>query len=538
LLLSLGISLKLMNRSSFIFLLFLFQLLYMAPAKSQRADSTIIALDAAIKAGQELPDSAFVLLKKIQATAVAEKDQATEGKALQEMGRLCYRLGHYSKALEYYQEAEDIFTTYALKKEQASVANDMGQLHYRNINKMLSKGYHDRALLLYTALRDTTGIAETYGNIGHYYEKLSMYDSAFYFQRLAQQYYLRIDDHEGMAGIYQYLGTIYEDLGQYDSARFYFNSALKLGVGNDKPLSAELINNIGDILRKTGAYNEALPYSHQALAMARTGNNKYQEASACKDIAQIYHLLNNNDSAYYYMEQSRKILLAIYSEENNQQMNFLQTLYNVNKKDHEILTLENKHKVNKILFSGIVVIVILVVIVCLLTISRQRLKISQEKSNSEQKEEVNRSQKEQLDVKSKQLANHTLDIIQRNHFLDDLRVSLTTLVNDEKRDQKKQLQQLVLKINQNVNHEKQWQDFTGIFEQVHQVFFDKLTSRYHGLTNNDVRLLALHKINMGSKDMAMILRISPDSLRVSRYRLRKKLQLPEDVTLYSFTQQL
>lgn len=96
----------------------------------------------------------------------------------------------------------------------------------------------------------------------------------------------------------------------------------------------------------------------------------------------------------------------------------------------------------------------------------------------------------------------------------------------------------MLKINQNVNHEKQWKEFTGIFEQVHQVFFDKLNALYSDLTTNDIKLLALHKMNMDSKDMATILGISPDSLRVARYRLRKKLNIPEGDTLNTFVQGL
>ena len=46
------------------------------------------------------------------------------------------------------------------------------------------------------------------------------------------------------------------------------------------------------------------------------------------------------------------------------------------------------------------------------------------------------------------------------------------------------------------------------------------------------------KLNMASKDMAILLGISLDSLRVSRYRLKKKLNLEQDESLTGFVQSL
>ena len=502
-------------------------------------DSLQLRLRAAEKLSRQSPDAAFLALRKMHDQAVSNNDQVSAGKCLQQMGLICFTLGHYAKSLEYYQQAATLFSANRRKAEEAATLNDMGLLYYRNINKKAAKNQHDKALQLYQQINDKAGIAETYGYIGHHYEKQQQYDSALYFQQLALKQYQGVHDTFGMAGIYEHLGTIHEDLEKYDTALYYFRNALQLyELHHERVAGIEIINNIGDVLRKTGDYKQSMPYSKEALAIAQQTNNKYQEAAACKDIAKTFNLLGRNDSAYYYMEWSRKCLAEIYSAQNNQQMSFLQIIYDTNKKNDEIMQLENSHKVNRIIYAAVVIVVVLLVILCLLTISRQKLKISQAQAVSERNAEINRVQKDQLELKSKQLATHTLDVIQRNQFLDELRNTLSLMVQEEKRDQKKQLQQLVLKINQNVNHEKQWKEFTGIFEQVHQVFFDKLNALYSDLTTNDIKLLALHKMNMDSKDMATILGISPDSLRVARYRLRKKLNIPEGDTLNTFVQGL
>ena len=58
--------------------------------------------------------------------------------------------------------------------------------------------------------------------------------------------------------------------------------------------------------------------------------------------------------------------------------------------------------------------------------------------------------------------------------------------------------------------------------------------RFADLTAADMRLIALLKINLNNADIAVLLGISQDSLRVARHRLRKKLKLEqgEDLTGY------
>ncbi len=54
----------------------------------------------------------------------------------------------------------------------------------------------------------------------------------------------------------------------------------------------------------------------------------------------------------------------------------------------------------------------------------------------------------------------------------------------------------------------------------------------------DMRLLALLKMNLGSADISTMLGISQDSLRIARYRLRKKLNLDEGESLIGFLQKI
>ena len=80
----------------------------------------------------------------------------------------------------------------------------------------------------------------------------------------------------------------------------------------------------------------------------------------------------------------------------------------------------------------------------------------------------------------------------------------------------KNLQQSVILTEEN------WLEFKGLFEKVFPNFFSDLSQYYDDLNPAEVRLLALQRLELPTKDMANMLGISTDSIKKARYRLRKK----------------
>jgi len=92
----------------------------------------------------------------------------------------------------------------------------------------------------------------------------------------------------------------------------------------------------------------------------------------------------------------------------------------------------------------------------------------------------------------------------------------------------KSVTETVLKISQS---KQDWDTFMEFFKKNYHNFLEKLRSEYPNLTSNDLRLCALLKMNLSSKEIASILNITTESLRKSKYRLRKKLSLEENQSL-------
>ncbi|WP_454802172.1 tetratricopeptide repeat protein [Mucilaginibacter phyllosphaerae] len=502
---------------------------------------------------QKHPDSALIILKKIHAEATDKKDGLTEGLCLQQMGQICYNQGHYAQALDFYLHADKVFND--LNNPNLSAANmgEMGVLYYYNKQLDKARAMYNKAMGIYTQTRNLKGQAEILGNIGHLYEKSRQYDSAFYYQNLALKKYTQANYKQGAAKIYENLGSIYEDLAKYDSAYASFNHSLQLYEEEHNEIGTiEVVNNLGDILRKTGRYAQSIVQSRKAMAMAEETGNIYQLAACSKDLGKAYELMNRMDSAYHYAELSRKYSLDVYSKDGVNQTAFLQVLYDINKKSEEIDRLNNIRKINRIIGGAVVIVAVLLIALGVVIFSRQRLKIKDQNALAKQKEAEHElmqlelknqhlqeeNLKQLLDVKSRELSTHTLNLIKNNQFLEHLRSSLQAMVKDDKRDQKKQMQQLILQINESFNHEQHWKEFTTAFEQVHQQFFDSIKKYSSELTSADMRLIALLRINLDSADIATLLGISTDSLRVSRYRLRKKLNIPQGDNLTAFIQTL
>jgi len=501
----------------------------------------------------EKPIESLVDLKKIYARAIENNDAVLEGECLQQMGKVCYHQGHFRQALDFYLKADKIFSSKNMSLSLAANFCDIGILYYyiKQPNKAMKN--YSLALNIYKKRNDLKGQAAVFGRIGQLFEKRQEYDSAFYYQKLALKVNEKTTDISGTAKIYENLGSIYEDLEKYDQAAGYFKKSLDLYRKDRNQLgSIEVINNLGDILRKTGKYKGSIVETQAAMKLAEKLGNIYQLASCCRDLGKAYELLNQMDSAYHYVKLGYKYTIDLYSEDGAKQVAFLQVLYDINKKSDEISKLQNDKKVNQIIAISATIVVLLIVVLGFVIFSRQRLKLKDQQMLAKQKEtehsltslELKNLQleeqnlKQQLEVKSRELSTHTLNLIKNNQFLENLRNTLQVMVKDDKRDQKKQMNQILTEINQSFNHERNWKEFTQAFDQVHHQFLEQLKKFSNELTSADMRLIALLKMNLDSGDIATLLGISTDSLRVSRYRLRKKLNLAQGDNLSAFIQAL
>lgn len=139
-----------------------------------------------------------------------------------------------------------------------------------------------------------------------------------------------------------------------------------------------------------------------------------------------------------------------------------------------------------------------------------------------------------VDQKSRQLSSMTLHLAQKNELLQSLLQEIKSW-KELSADQRKAVQK---RIRESLRTDEDWERFQRHFEEVHPGFFDHLQRYYPALKDSDFRLCAYLRMRLENKEIAQLLNISPKGIETARYRLRKRLDLPKEIRLNEFIQQL
>ncbi|HAA22405.1 MAG TPA: hypothetical protein DCP28_27915, partial [Cytophagales bacterium] len=426
----------------------------------------------------------------------------------------------------------------------------LGDLYERTKQTEFALAEYRHAIRLYTLQTDSSGLADLFNSLGHFYEKETQYDSALYYQGRALALQHKAQNITGLAATHDDVGSIFEDLEQFDTALYHFRQARFFNQQARYWEGAIInLNNLGDVYRKTGRPAEGLAYTLRALEEARTHGLKYQLRSAYRDLAKSHFEQADYATAYAYQDSAYNLNAEIYSGEIAQQIGQTQALYEVGQKEQQIALLEKDQALSltrqRALLGGAIALALVGGLVVMQFRSRSRksrqLYMTErelreaEKANTELREE---QLQQELDAKSKSLTTSALHIIQKNEFLEDLRQELKQIRKGEPEEMAKKLKGLSKSIDFNFNLDKDWSEFETVFQQVHQAFFDALNRQYPDLSATEVRLCAMIRLNLNSKDISSIMGIAQDSLRIARYRLRKKMGLEKGANLYAYIQTL
>ncbi|RED97402.1 regulatory LuxR family protein [Marinoscillum furvescens DSM 4134] len=137
----------------------------------------------------------------------------------------------------------------------------------------------------------------------------------------------------------------------------------------------------------------------------------------------------------------------------------------------------------------------------------------------------------EIDHKNRELATTTMHLINKNEFMLTIRESIKDLAKNGSKDVAKKL---IRDIDRNMSEDEGWEQFTKHFDQVHGDFLSNIKKDHPTLTPQEIKLCAYLRMNMTSKEIANLLNISVRGVEISRYRLRKKLNLTRDTNLVDY----
>jgi DNA-binding CsgD family transcriptional regulator len=128
-----------------------------------------------------------------------------------------------------------------------------------------------------------------------------------------------------------------------------------------------------------------------------------------------------------------------------------------------------------------------------------------------------------------------MNLVQKGEFLNKLKEELDKILNESNEPKvKSNIRKTIKLLNENAQLDEDWEQFSQYFDQVHEDFLKRLRDAYPQLTPKDQRLCTYLKMNLSTKEIAPLLNISVRGVEISRYRLRKKMDLPTEINLNEF----
>ncbi|MDE6310281.1 MAG: hypothetical protein K2L96_00490 [Muribaculaceae bacterium] len=155
-----------------------------------------------------------------------------------------------------------------------------------------------------------------------------------------------------------------------------------------------------------------------------------------------------------------------------------------------------------------------------------------------------KNQQLEQDIRHKagELSNITMNVVRKNEILMNISSRLTKIQRmlevATPAETNAQLTKIQTLIQENLSHDDDWKTFTGNFDAVYEDFTKRLRELHPSLTPAELRVCCYLRMGLSSKDMAPLFNISYRSVEMTRYRLRKKLNLDREDKLTDYLNSL
>ena len=412
---------------------------------------------------------------------------------------------------------------------------------YHGLNK------HQKALEFYYKtlkaaqnISNKKGIGIAYSNIGMCYLEMHQDDAAIENLKKSIAILNDVPDSYIQTGnSYDDLAIIYSRKGNAKLSRQYYTKALDIfkKKGNKEDIAVGY-NVVAECLSNLDRYAESNQYLDSAISIAKNIKFGLMLQKSYKSYAENLRHLHQYNKAYTFLDKHNQVKDSLQSEQFHKQLAEMDVKYKSLENQRRIEQLEHKRKLDKarfriLLISGISLILLLLVVAYNIVQKRKKQKeiaeLELEKSRIR-----TQSLSEQLELKNKQLTTHALNMMQKNKLLSDLENHISAIISKIEGEGKTELKKLKREVKHLLNSEKDWDTFKIYFEQVNKDFLSKLKQINPNLTQTDIRLATLLKLNMTNKEIGSILNITHQSVRNALYRLKNKLTLEPEIDLRDF----
>jgi DNA-binding CsgD family transcriptional regulator len=141
----------------------------------------------------------------------------------------------------------------------------------------------------------------------------------------------------------------------------------------------------------------------------------------------------------------------------------------------------------------------------------------------------------EINFKNSELASSAMHLVKKGELLSKVKGELAQVMKGFDNPQAAaELKKMIKTLNEDDHIDQEWEKFAHHFDKVHSDFVLQLKEKHPTITPNELKLCAYLRMNLSTKEIAQLMNISVRGVEISRYRLRKKLGITSETSLFDY----
>lgn len=512
-------------------LIILSVLLLAAPAKS---DSLVKQLQHASRLQESNPDSCIYITQKVY-TLLTDDQVKEKSHAYWNLAQAYLYKHQYHTALFYALKGKELFNNEDTSRMHQDVLATIGWIYYDIGNSQHALPYHQKALEVAQSRGDLQSEVTYTNALGLNALSASQYQKALgFFQKALFLLERNGEPHNSlMSTLQNNMGIVYISYEDWNKAEEYLLKSIENSSGHASGL-VETYALLAKVYLRTHQHNKCQRYLDMAEELSYQTSYSFSLIEYYQVRYEYERIVGNLQTAYRYQDKYIQLYKKINNRNVQEVMNYLLNVQDEKIKQDELLLMqaEKLQRGRRILSIVIVVFTLLVIAVFYYvfkskaekSLLRQQL-LSQE---LQKKEEQQAELSNKLAIKNEAIETLALTISKRNELVKQMADSVHKSNSKEVTSAWKKFE---LALNQ-------YDDSNHLSEELIEDLKFRLQSKYPSLTEKEIQLIIDIRNNLSSKELADKYHVEVKSIEMSRYRLRKKLQLEKGVQLKDFIMKL
>ncbi len=278
-------------------------------------------------------------------------------RAFSTKGHLAFRQGNSEEAVEHCIKALKISEKFKENKNTAKLLSNLGATLGKIGNNTEAKFYYTKASKMREIIykdekhskRSKMDLASSYINLGGVFIELGISDSSLYYLKKSLALLDTNEKSDPLGLCYMYLGGTYQQLKNYPQAIKYAQKAIDLYLLLEIPEKiSSCYTGLSGTYFESQNYRKSLHYLDLAEKINKKNNLNNDLLDIYKNKAQVYEKLGDLKQEIFFLKKYAGLKDSLLEQNHNDQIIELQTQYETEKKEKEIIRLNKDNKIQEL----------------------------------------------------------------------------------------------------------------------------------------------------------------------------------------------